>query len=318
MALPLVTTIIPTYNAAHFVVGAVASALAQTYPAVEVVVVDDGSTDDTANRLARFGDRIRYLRQPNQGPSAARNNGIRAAAGEIVALLDADDLWHPGKLTTQVAYLTRHPDIGLLGTDYLNTMPDVWPPVPDPPSAEELPFPVVVMKSPVAPSTVVVRKSVFDEVGLFDTGLRSAEDWELWVRIAARFRAAKLTAPLVFYRVHPAGLSKQAERMEACEREVMRRVFTTYPDRCGWRMRRKTRGYAAYNSAFRYGLTGSWRSALGRILDSFWQWPFPYSRAEMAGHRFARPRRLGVLLLRTLGLRRPDPLARTPATPATA
>ena len=101
----LVSVVIPTYNYAHFVTGAVESALAQTYPDREVIVVDDGSTDDTRDRLAPFEGRIRYIHQENQGLSAARNTGIRAARGALVAFLDSDDLWHPEKLAVQARYL---------------------------------------------------------------------------------------------------------------------------------------------------------------------------------------------------------------------
>src|SRR5688572_5767710 len=107
---PLVSVVIPTYNYGHLVAEAVDSALAQTYPAVEVLVVDDGSTDDTWDRLARYGDRIRCVRQANAGLSAARNTGIRAAHGEYVALLDSDDAFHPRKLDLQMRYLTSRPE----------------------------------------------------------------------------------------------------------------------------------------------------------------------------------------------------------------
>ena len=101
----LISVVIPTYNYGHFVTEAVDSVLAQTYRHYEVVVVDDGSTDDTRARLAPYGDRIRYIHQENQGLSAARNTGIRAARGGVIGLLDSDDKWHPRKLETQAAFL---------------------------------------------------------------------------------------------------------------------------------------------------------------------------------------------------------------------
>ena len=107
---PLVSVVIPTFNYGHCVVDAVESALGQTYSPVEVIVVDDGSTDDTRARLEPYRDRINYVHQPNQGLSAARNTGIRAARGPLVALLDSDDAFHPRKLELQVAYLRAHPE----------------------------------------------------------------------------------------------------------------------------------------------------------------------------------------------------------------
>src|SRR5271156_2034659 len=102
MSRPAVSVIIPTYNYGRFVTEAVDSVLAQSYTDHEVIVVDDGSVDDTPERMQPYAERVRYLRQPNQGPSAARNNGIEAARGEYVAFLDADDLWHPRKLEAQL------------------------------------------------------------------------------------------------------------------------------------------------------------------------------------------------------------------------
>ncbi len=117
---PLVSVVIPTYNRASLVTKAVGSALAQTYASIEVVVVDDGSTDDTRERLARdfAGDgRVRYLHKQNGGPAGARNAGFAEARGAYVALLDSDDSWHPWKLAAQVRCMERHPDLGMTWTD---------------------------------------------------------------------------------------------------------------------------------------------------------------------------------------------------------
>src|SRR4051794_16299795 len=99
---PLISAVIPTYNYGRFVAGAIDGALAQTYPHVEVIVVDDGSTDDTASIVARYADRgVRYVRQPNAGAAAARNRGLVEACGELIAFCDADDVWTPDKLAVQ-------------------------------------------------------------------------------------------------------------------------------------------------------------------------------------------------------------------------
>ena len=122
----LVSTIIPTYNRSQDVVVAVQSALDQTYPADlhEILVIDDGSTDDTAEVLARFGDRIRYVRKPNGGVSAARNHGIDLARGEAIAFLDSDDTWAPDKIARQVALLQARPEIDLVLTSIVVVNPD--------------------------------------------------------------------------------------------------------------------------------------------------------------------------------------------------
>src|SRR3954470_18053198 len=115
----LVSTVIPTYNYGHFVQGAIDSVLSQTHRDIECIVVDDGSTDDTQAVLARYGDKIRTIRNQNSGPSAARNSALRIARGECVAFLDGDDEWKPDKISKQIAVLERSPDVALVGCGVL-------------------------------------------------------------------------------------------------------------------------------------------------------------------------------------------------------
>ena len=173
---PLVSVVVPTFNYGHCVVDAVESALAQTYVPVEVIVIDDGSTDDTRARLEPYRDRINYVFQPNQGLSAARNTGIRAATGSLIALLDSDDAFHPRKLELQVAHLTAHPAVGVVATDHFTDPAQRWPAVPEPVPVARETLQRVVATSRFAPSSVLVRRECFDAVGLFDTSLRSVED----------------------------------------------------------------------------------------------------------------------------------------------
>ena len=112
--MPHVTVIIPAYNAGRTISIAIESVFAQTFRDHEVVVVDDGSTDDTGERVAEYGSAVRYVRQPNGGPGSARNEALRHARGRLVAFLDADDVWLPRKLERQVAYFAQYPDTGLL------------------------------------------------------------------------------------------------------------------------------------------------------------------------------------------------------------
>src|SRR5208337_4579078 len=111
-----VSVVIPTYNRGELLIETIESILAQTAKPGEVIVVDDGSTDDTQERLARYADRVRYVRQPNQGVAAARNHGVREARGKWIAFIDSDDVWHPRKLECQLRVLADHPDLGILGT----------------------------------------------------------------------------------------------------------------------------------------------------------------------------------------------------------
>jgi glycosyltransferase involved in cell wall biosynthesis len=202
----LVTTVIPTYNRARDVVRAVESATAQTYPADlhEIIVVDDGSTDGTAETLReRFGDRIRVLRKENGGVSAARNHGIAHACGDVIALLDSDDTWHPEKLVAQTDVLRRRPDVGMVLTSALMIDVEGRPcglmsrRATLPVDGHVLPY---VLRNPImVPSTAVVRTSVARGVGGFDEQLRTAEDLKFHLQVACRYPIAVIERPLVYY-----------------------------------------------------------------------------------------------------------------------
>jgi glycosyltransferase involved in cell wall biosynthesis len=300
-----VSVVIPSYNYGRFVPEAVASALAQGYPDVEVIVVDDGSQDDTQERLWPYRHRIRYLYQSNQGLSGARNTGIQAATGSVIALLDADDVWHPHKLALQMAYLRQHPEVGLLGAAAFVDQRESWPAVDlhSGPAAVPVSLEDVVLRARFAPSSVVIRKACLEKVGLFNTALPCVEDREMWIRIGSHYPLARLTAPLVWYRQHATSLSAKARRMEAYELQVLRNAFAKVPalreQRLLWW---KTFSMTAYESSYVFGAAGMWLPALGRALASLLMWPWPYRHQDVPSF-CARPRRLAVLLLRMLRLR---------------
>ncbi|HLH42987.1 MAG TPA: glycosyltransferase family A protein [Bryobacteraceae bacterium] len=198
----MVSVIIPAYNAGRVVGRAIESALAQTLPPLEIVVVDDGSSDDTAAVAERYGAKVRVLRQANAGPAAARNRGARAAAGEWLAFLDSDDAWLPRKLERQLAHVGS-PRVGLVccltngsvSTDRI-TLESLW----------EYNY--------IGMSGVLVRRAAFDEVGGFDEdpGLISVEDYNLWLRIAMRWEIAMVPENLFAYLPETGSLSQQFER----------------------------------------------------------------------------------------------------------
>jgi len=238
---PLVSVIIPAYNSAAFVLQAVQSALDQTYGNYEVIVVDDGSTDDTKLVLSRFDGQFRYLYQPNRGLSAARNAGIALAKGDFVCFLDADDLWAPDKVELQVAYMERHRDIALLSTGYEHFTDDgaVAPPL----YAVALPvetaartftsrddFVKFVSANFIFVSTVMVRKDCFDKSGLFDTNLRAAEDRDMWLRISAHFDIACLPPILVRKRNHSLNMSKDRTRQIRSRIQVLEKNRALFPE----------------------------------------------------------------------------------------
>jgi glycosyltransferase involved in cell wall biosynthesis len=190
---PLVSVVVITYNAAEYVGHAIESVLQQTWQNLELIVVDDGSTDDTQSLVQRVGDdRLRYVRQANQGPSAARNRGIRESRGEFVAFLDADDWWSPEKLCRQVAAARPHPDVGLIysfavGVDGAGKEIGRMNTVVNGRVIERLLLGQCIAGS--ASSVMVTRKAI-DTVGVFDESLHHAEDWEYWIRVASRFEVA--------------------------------------------------------------------------------------------------------------------------------
>jgi glycosyltransferase involved in cell wall biosynthesis len=307
MTQELVSVVIPTFNYRTFVTEAVDSALAQTYQPVEVIVVDDGSTDRTDEALAPYGDRIRYLYQANQGLSGARNTGIRAARGRFVALLDSDDLWHPQKLEMQMRYLGRHPQVGLLAAAPALDISHGWKPL-DPWQCQrgtQVTLEHLVIRSRFGPSSVVIRRDCFDRVGFFDPDLRSCEDRDMWIRIAAHFPMVKLPEPLWWYRVHPGAMHKAAARMEEYEFRVLRKAMADPgPRRLHPGISQKALAFAYFAAAIRYEEAGRHWQSLLRLARSLWKWPLRYRPGEVR-RPLERFRMLGVIILRLLGLKGP-------------
>jgi len=214
---PKVSVIIPTYQYAHFVGQAVESVLAQTYKNYEIILVDDGSTDNTSEVLSNFGDQISVIyHRENRGLSAARNAGIRVSKGKYVAFLDADDVWMPNKLRLQVKLLDQNSDVGLVFSDMTyfgkrcgskkRAFQEVSP------SSGKV-FKDLFVKDFIPMPTVIVRKICFEKVGLFDESLTSCEDHDMWVRIAKFFKVDYVDAPLAKYRLHERNMSKKREKM---------------------------------------------------------------------------------------------------------
>lgn len=215
MSRPLVSVVIPVYNAERFVAAAIDSVLKQTYPSTELIVVDDGSTDTTAAVVRSYGERVRYIFQSNARQAAARNRGIAEARGELIAFLDADDTWREDKLEKQVAVLDQAPDLGLvycslevvdrhhrsIGQTRVRLRGHCLPGVLLGRSAGGL------------GSTALVPRRVLEEVGTFDVELPPCEDTDLFWRIAARYPIDYVDELLVHYRVHPDNSHANLERM---------------------------------------------------------------------------------------------------------
>ncbi|MEE8593298.1 MAG: glycosyltransferase family A protein [Candidatus Bipolaricaulota bacterium] len=202
----LVSCIIPAFNAESFVGEAIESVLKQSYRAVELIVVDDGSTERTADVIRSYGATLTYVRRTHQGAAAAKNDGIGAAQGEFIAFLDADDLWHPDKLTRQMAGLARRSEIDLSFTQYQN----FW--TPDLGEEERL-YQGGPLSNPVSGwsmSTLLARRGVFERFGRFEEDVTEKHQSLLWALRAAERGAIVDVMPEVLMRrrLHPGNLSR--------------------------------------------------------------------------------------------------------------
>jgi glycosyltransferase involved in cell wall biosynthesis len=208
-----ISVIIPTYNRAREVGAAVDSALAQTRPALEIIVVDDGSTDETPDVLARYGDGIRVVRQNNQGVAAARNAGIAVARGDLLAFLDSDDVWRPRNLELQAARIEADPGLGLVhcGVNFSDTgirLDGMQGSLAS--EILRLDRTVIVAHG----SGIMVPRRVVEDVGGFDTRMRVSEDWDFCYRVATRYRIGFVAEVLVLHTRHATGLQNDIARME--------------------------------------------------------------------------------------------------------
>ena len=208
----MTSVIIPTFNRAAFLREAMDSVLAQTAEVFELIVIDDGSTDHTAELVAEYGNRVRYCFQPNAGASAARNLGIRHAAGKFISFLDSDDLWLPRKLERQLEWMAAHPHLLLCYTD------EIWIRRGVRVNQKNIHaksggwiYPLCLPRCIISPSSVIMRRELFDTVGLFDEQLPVCEDYDLWLRVASRFEVGFIPEPLIVKRGGHAGQLSQRE-----------------------------------------------------------------------------------------------------------
>ena len=198
---PQVSVIIPTYNRGWILKEAIDSVLAQDYKDLELIVVDDGSTDNTFEILASYGNDIKVLFQENKGVSAARNRGITEASGQLIAFLDSDDLWLPRKLSTQIDFFNQMPDALICQTEEIWVRNGIRV---NPKKRHKKPSGMIFEPSLelclVSPSAVMTRRSLFDRVGEFDVTLSACEDYDLWLRISCRFPVHLIDTPLIIKR----------------------------------------------------------------------------------------------------------------------
>ncbi len=223
---PLVSVIIPTYNRGWILKEAIDSVLAQDFKDYELIVVDDGSSDNTSEVLDTYGQEIIVLRQANKGVSAARNRGIAEAGGQLVAFLDSDDRWLPRKLSRQVDFFILNPDA------VINQTEEIWirnGARVNPKDRHRKPAGMIFERSLglclVSPSAVMIRKSLFDVVGVFDEDLPACEDYDLWLRISCRYPVDLIDRPLIIKRGGHADQLSKAAGLDRFRIQALRKII---------------------------------------------------------------------------------------------
>lgn len=258
---PRISVVIPCYNAERYLNATLTAVLSQTGCELEVIVVDDGSADGSAALVAQEFPQVRLLRRENAGVAAARNAGIAASSAEWIAFCDADDIWLPGKLAAQFEAMSAVPACRMSYTAWA-----VWRSDAPRPDADELArlvggtrewtgasgwlYPELLLDCVVWTSTVLMRRDVLDEVGVFNTHLRIGEDYDLWLRASRVTRIERVARPLALYRQHPASITRGTPRDNYRGRVVQRALDTwglAGPD-----------GRQADAAAVRKELAGSW------------------------------------------------------------
>lgn len=240
-----VSVVIPTYNYARYVGNAIQSVLEQTVGDCEIVVVDDGSTDETADVVSRFGSRVLYIFQPNRGLSAARNRGIQEASGKWIGFLDADDLWLPSKIERQFASLRGNDERVVLHSnafisDESGKKSLCWQYQVSASLQKGLQVEDLLLRNWINVSTGLVARSVLLSIGGFDERLLASEDWDLWLRLGlAGYQFVYVEEPLAIYRHHEANMHKNVDRMRTAQLRVLDTFFSR-PD-LPYRLRRLRR-----------------------------------------------------------------------------
>ncbi len=241
----IVSIIIPNYNHAQFVGDAINSVLDQDYRNFEIIVVDDGSTDNSHEVINNFGDQVRYIWQENQGLSAARNTGIKHAKGSYIGVLDADDMYEPAYLSTMMSALLENPtaDGIYCGYQFVDQSNNPLPQI----EARAIPsnelYHVLLDGDFLVPESMFVRRYCYDWAGPFDTSLRACEDWDMWLRISKKFKIIHITQILTRHRILHGSMSTDPERMLIYRLAVLRKQVGSEPVNENGKTDLRRRGY---------------------------------------------------------------------------
>jgi len=286
--MPRVSVLIPSYNAAHFLPISIESALSQTYQDFEIVLIDDGSTDNTRELVSSFMDKyphkISYFKQENKGLAAARNTGIAHARGEYLALLDADDKWLPCRLEEGVRVLDAKAAVGLVHghvTLMDNNNNEIYSTKRDPKPLNGSIFEnIFLRKADIVCPTVLFRRSCCEKVGLFDVNLSrlGCEDRDLWLRISQEYEIAYIDKVLAQYRMTPQSMSNNLKKMLEGRLYVIDK-YCPKDDKSKYRLRNKALSKVYRDRADWFLLKKNhitarqeYQKAIGYDPLSFWPW----------------------------------------------
>lgn len=288
-----ISVVIPAYNAAPWIGRAIQSVVDQTFRLVEIIVVDDGSNDSTADVVATFNGKVKYIRQSNAGPAKARNTGIAAASGDWLAFLDADDWWMPNKVEEQHRKLRESPDAILVYTSLRMIAEDGTVYIKQSTPADDL-WPRLRYSNPIAPSSVLVAARSMRQVGGFNERHKGTADWEAWVRLRRVGKFVNVTEPVTCYRLVPESLGSNAEHMfhDFCQMLDS----TLVGDLSGmarliWK--RRILAFQAYSAAMTARSANQSAQEIAYLLRSFREWPSPlWHLKRYAALAFTLKRRL--------------------------
>jgi len=270
---PLVSVIVPTYNSGKYIKETLESVFSQTYSNIEVIVVDDGSADDTKEVLEPYMRQIKYIHKGNGGPASARNRGIREASGEFIAFLDADDLWLPGKLRTQVNFFNQNNgQTGLVHTNVIKMYGDGFTKIKlKGDYCAKGPY-SLFMGNFITNSSVLVRRQCFEALGYFDESkdLIANEDYDMWLRISSKYEIGYIDEPLVIYRFHSQGISRDPDRAYPGEKKVVEKALRNfgkdYPDVI--RSYKRRRSGLFFSFGYEYFAINDFRQARKKFITS--------------------------------------------------
>ena len=275
--MPKVSIIIPTYNRARFITRAIDSVLSQTYWNVEIIVVDDGSTDNTKNIVNSYGKQVRYIYQENKGAASARNTGINESKGQYIAFLDSDDFYAKDNLEKKISFLEGNPQIGWIYSDwqyidekgkYLDKGSlrfDYFNKKLSGEIFEELFY----KRNFIATDTVVVKRSVLEDIGFFDPKIPSQEEYDLWLRMSAKYAVGYIDEPLVTVTTHPDSLSTDFSKWAYGNALIIDKIEKILPDNFTVRKRMMDRMYADKYTFL--GRDFAQKGQFKKAVDAYWK-----------------------------------------------